>query len=186
MTITIESPIKLRRRLRATFFPAITAKKLNELKVEARKSLLTLKELSGKPPLQLVGFYQVVSPWCDLRSELYELERKLGKIDYGQFDKARKALLNVAAQDERCRHGVNRTSRGQRPSVENTFLGNRLGVWTQTVSQWERERAKWDTEPAIIGRPHPTVMEVIDAQASTYLSQGITRWTLLLQALIDS
>jgi hypothetical protein len=138
------------------------------------------------PPYKLVKFYSVVSPWCDRNAELYELERNLARIDYGQFDKARKALKALAAQEERCSSGVNRTSSGQLPSVETTFLGNRCGLWTNTVAHWEANRDEYETQLAIIGQPHPTVMEVIDAHASTFLSQGLARWKPLLQALIDS
>jgi hypothetical protein len=187
MATTIESPLKIRRRLRAAFSPAIAAKQLNELKVEARKSLLKLKGLSGKPPIQLVAFYVTVSPWCDRCAELYQLERALARIDYGQYDKARKTLIALAAQEVRYSSGVNRTRRGETPTAENIFLGNRCGLSTKTVDYWERKRGDYTTQPALIGRSDsPTIMGVIDAQASNLLAYELDQWTPLLQDLIDS
>jgi len=163
----------LRNRIRAIFSSTTPVEQLDELKDEAKQSLLELEYLYLKtPPLQLVSFYAAVSPWCDRKDELRQLERALARIDYGQFSSVRKALGDIAAQDERCLDGVNRTSKGQRPVAETTFLGNRLGIWTQSVSHWEEHRATLASEPTIIGQSHPTVMEVIDAQASTFLSQG--------------
>lgn len=188
MAITLESPIKLWKRLRAAFSPDNTAKQLNKLKDEAKQSLLELEYLYliEIPPLQLVKFYATVSPWCDRIDEIYQLERKLVLIDYGQYNKARQALVALTNQKERDPYGVNRTSQGQVPSSETTFLGNRLGIWTQSVSRWESKRTLLAAEPAIIGQPQPTVMESIDAQASELLGDGIDLWTLLLQNLIDS
>lgn len=123
MAITLESPLNLRKRIRAAFFHATMAEQLSKLKLKAGKSLLTLEHLTGTTPLQLVAFYQIVSPWCDRSAELYQLERKLARIDYGQYNKVRQALTALAAQDERCLDGINRTSPGQQPSVHTTFLG---------------------------------------------------------------
>lgn len=187
MGITIESPLKLRKRIRATFSPSTTVEELNQMRQEAYTSLLALDYLIGTTPLQLVDFYKEVSPWCDRSSELYELERKIARIDYGQHLKARKALVALAAQDERCRNGINRTSPEQAPSVHTTFLGERCQLSTEPVSYWESIREGLGSKPALIGRSDsPTVMEVIDAQASTFLSQGLARWQPLFQALIDA
>jgi hypothetical protein len=185
MVITIESPLKLRKRLLALLSPALR-EWLQGLQEEARGSLLTLNGLQGTPPEQLVAFYQVVSPWCDRGYELRQFEQELSWIDYGQYRKAREALMAIAAQDERCCYGVNWTSSGETPTVDTTFLGNRCDLCTNTVAHWEANRDEYKTQPAIIGHPHPTVMEVIDAQASSFLSQGLARWKPLLQALIDS
>jgi len=183
MTITLESPIKIRKRI-LSFFSSNSVKE--ELEEKARNSLLALEGLKGTRPLQLVEFYQIVSPWCDRSAELYQLERSLARIDYGQYNKAREALVALAAQDERAPYGVNRAISGEIPTAENVFLGNRCGLWTKTVAYWEATRAEYTTQPAAIGLPHPTVMEVIDAQASTFLNQGIARWVPILRTLIDS
>lgn len=179
----------LRNRIRAIFSSTTPVEKLDELKQWAYTDLLELESLPGSDgtiPLKLVRFYQVVSPWCDRSAELYQLERALARIDYGQHNKARDALVALAAREERDLYGVNKTSREQRPSRETTFLGNRRGIW-HSVSHWESQRAILATEPDIIGQPDScTVMEVIDAQASELLDNGIERWTPFLQDLIDS
>ncbi|MGA1046799.1 MAG: hypothetical protein ACO3UU_02225, partial [Minisyncoccia bacterium] len=84
-------------------------------------------------------------------------------IGRGLTNKARKALVALAAQDERAPYGVNRAISGEIPTAENVFLGNRCGLWTKTVAYWEATRAEYTTQPAAIGRPHPTVMEVSGA-----------------------
>jgi hypothetical protein len=140
------------------------------------------------PPYKLVKFYSVVSPWCDRNAELYELERNLARIDYGQFDKARKALKALAAQDERDIYGVNRTYSGERPTAENIFLGERVCLSTETVSYWERIRGNLGGKPALIMQPDSpaTISEVIDNQALELLTSGLNRWKPLFQALIDA
>ncbi len=188
MTITIESPIRLRKRLRAAFSPAITAKQLNELKQEAYTSLLTLEYLNGNPPLQLVDFYKNVSPWCDRSTELYQLEGALARIDYGQYNKARQALVALAAQNERDLYGVNRTCYGEIPTTENILLGERYCLSTEPVSYWEKIRGNLGDKPALIMQPDAptTISKVIDNQASEILANGLNRWNPLFQALIDS
>lgn len=179
----------LRNRIRAIFSSTTPVEQLDKLKQWAYTDLLELESLQGSDgtiPLNLVRFYQVVSPWCDRSAELYQLERALARIDYGQHNKARDALVALAAREERDLCGVNRTSQGQLPSRETTFLGNRWEIWTQSVSRWDSQRTLLAAQPAIIGQPQPTVMEVIDAQASELLNDGIERWTLFLQDLIDS
>lgn len=182
--------LHIRKRIRATFSPATTAKQLNELKMKACTDLLALEYLLGGDetiPLKLVNFYQLVSPWCDRSAKLYQLERKLARIDYGQYNKARPALVALAAQEERDPYGFNRAISGAIPTAEDVFLGNLYGLWTKPVSKWENERAILASEPAIIGQSDsPTIMAVIDAQASKLLNDGIDRWTLFLQDLIDS
>jgi|LakMenEpi03Aug12_release.lakeMendotaPanAssembly.Ray.scaffolds.fasta_scaffold168115_2 hypothetical protein len=185
---TVLSNLRIPQRLRS-LGNSFAQEELEQLKQEARIEYRALDlELveAPTPPYKLVKFYIIVSPWCDRNAEIYQLERKLARIDYGQYTEARNALVALAAQEERCSSGVNRTSYGQLPSVETTFLGNRCGLWTNTVAHWEANRDEHETQPAIIGKPHPTVMEVIDAHASTFLSQGLARWKPLLQALIDS
>ena len=190
MTITLESPLRLRKRLRATFSPNTMKEQLDKLKRWAYTDLLELEYLPGSDrtiPLNLVRFYQVVSPWCEMGAELYKLDRKLARIDYGQYLKARQALVALAAQDERDIYGVNRTHSGEPPTAENIFLGNRCGLSTKTVDYWERKRGDYTTQPALIGRSDsPTIMGVIDAQASNLLAYGLDQWTPLLQDLIDS
>ena len=118
MTITLESPLRLRKRLRATFSPNTMKEQLDKLKRWAYTDLLELEYLPGSDrtiPLNLVRFYQVVSPWCEMGAELYKLDRKLARIDYGQYLKARQALVALAAQDERDIYGVNRTHSGEPP-----------------------------------------------------------------------
>lgn len=186
MPITIESPLQLRKRFRALRSPTL-GEWVKGLQEGADETLKTLRNLQGTQPQKLVGFYRVVSPWCDMGAELRQLERDLSRIDYGQYTKARTALLDIAAQDERCTHGINRTSPGQKPSVHTTFLGERCQLSTETVSYWESVREDLGSKPALIGRSDsPTVRQVIDAQASIYLNQGLARWKPILQALIDS
>lgn len=189
MAIATLTRLHLRKRIRAAFSPDNTAKQLNKLKDEAKQSLLELEYLYliKIPPLQLVKFYATVSPWCDRSVELYQLERKLARIDYGQYNKARPALVALAAQEERDPYGFNRAISGAIPTAEDVFLGDCYGLWTKPVSKWENERAILASEPAIIGQPDsPTIMAVIDAQASKLLNDGIDRWTLFLQNLIYS
>lgn len=180
--------LNLRKRIRATF-STTPVKELNKLKFEADQILLELEYIDHNetPPLQLVAFYAIVSPWCDRSAELYLLEQALARIDHGQYLKARQALVALAAQDERAPYGVNRTSPRELPSRETTFLGN-LELWLlpQSVYRWESERTLLADNRAIIGQPKPTVMEVIDTRASELLDDGINRWTLFLQDLIDS
>ncbi len=184
--VTLQSPLQLRKRFHALRSPTL-GEWVQGLQVGARESLRTLSSLQGTLPEQLVAFYRVVSPWCDMGSELYELDRKLARIDYGQYLKARQALVALAAQDERDLYGVNRTHSGEPPTAENIFLGNRCGLSTKTVDYWERKRGDYTTQPALIGRSDsPTIMGVIDAQASNLLAYGLDQWTPLLQDLIDS
>jgi hypothetical protein len=190
MTITLESPLRLRKRLRATFSPATTARQLNKLKDEAKQSLLELEYLYliKTPPLQLVAFYAAVSPWCDRNAELYQLERKLARIDYGQYTEARKALVALAAQEERDLYGVNQTSVGETPTMNTTFLGgDRCGLPTKSVTYWENTRNVLGKQPALLGVANsPTIAQVIDDRASKPLNNGLVRWKSLLQALIYS
>ena len=189
MTITIESPLKIRRRLRAAFSPATMEEHLIQLKEKANTSLMALEYLNETPCLNLVRFYQIVSPWCDRSAELYELERKLARIDYGQYLKDRQALVSLAAQEERDLYGVNQTLTGQVPSMDTTLLGGYrcCGLTTRTVSYWESKRDKYTNELALIGQPDsPTIMEVIDNRASELLNNGLVRWKSFLQDLINS
>ena len=112
MTITLESPIKIRKRILSFSSSNSVKEELNELQEKARKSLLVLEGLKGNLPLQLVEFYQIVSPWCDKSSELYQLERSLSRIDYGQYTKARQALMAIDVQNERDLYGINRAISG--------------------------------------------------------------------------
>lgn len=188
MGITIESPLQLRRRIGALLSPNL-GKWLQGLQVGAKESLQTLTNLQGTPPEQLVVFYQIVSPWCDRNAELYQLECKLARIDYGtRYLKARKALVALAAQEERCRYGVNQTSVGETPTVDTTFLGgDRCGLPTKPVTYWEKKRNVLWEQPALLGVSNSsTIAEVIDARALELLNDGLTRWKPLFQALIDS
>jgi hypothetical protein len=181
----------LRNRIRAIFSSTTPVEQLDELKNEAKQSLLELEYLYliKTPPLQLVAFYAAVSPWCDRSAKLYQLERDLASIDYGQYEKARKALLALATQEERSIHGVNQTSPGQIPSMDTTLLGGHrcCGLATKTVSYWESKRNEYENKLALIGQSDsPTIMAVIDERALELLSDGIDRWSLLLQNIIDS
>jgi hypothetical protein len=189
---TILSKLRIPQRLRSLVSSAQLEQKLERLKMVAQIDHRALSSgltgLGGYTPLhRLVRFYSAVSPWCDRSTELYELERKLARIDSGQYTKAREALLALAAQDERYPYGPNQTSTGETPTVDTTFLGgDRCGLPTKTVAKWEAIRAEYTTQPAIIGEPHPTVMEVIDARASELMNDGLERWESLLQDLINS
>jgi hypothetical protein len=187
MVITIESPLKLRKRLLALLSPALR-EWLQGLQEEARGSLLTLNGLQGTPPEQLVAFYQVVSPWCDRGYELQQFEQELSWIDYGQYRKAREALMAIAAQDERCCYGVNWTSSGETPTVDTTFLGgDRSGLTTNTVTYWEDNRNVLGEEPALLGVANsPTIAQVIDTRALELLTDGLVRWKSLFEDLINS
>jgi hypothetical protein len=111
---TVLSNLHIPQRLRS-LGNSSAQKELEQLKQEAKIEYRALDlALIGAhtPPYKLVKFYMVVSPWCDRKTELKQLERSLYRIDYGQYDKARKALLAIGDQEARCRYGVNQTSVG--------------------------------------------------------------------------
>lgn len=187
---TVLSNLHIPQRLRS-LGNSSAQKELEQLKQEADKThrALIFRSHGGTPLIQLVHFYQLVSPWGDMSAELYKLERDLARIDYGQYLKARQALVALAAQDERAPYGVNQTSAGETPTTETTFLGGYrcCGLSTQTVSYWESKRDEYTTELALINEPDsPTIMEVIDNRASELLNDGIDRWYKLLFDLIQS
>lgn len=187
----IESPLHLRKRLCSLTKSSTQVRtELGQLKQEADKTLnalILLHEYDGTVLTQLVIFYRLVSPWCDRGAELQQLKRNLSRIDYGQYTKACQALVKLAAREERSPCGVNRTSKGQVPSVHTTFLGERCQLSTETVSYWESVRDDLGSKFALIGRSDsPTIMEVIDARASELLNDGLERWYKLLFDLIQS
>lgn len=193
MTITtILSNLHILQRLRSLgTSSAKVEQKLEHLKKEATgtHTALSLRSHGGTPITQLVEFYRLVSPWCDKSAELYELERELALIDYGQHLKARQALVSLAAQEERNLYGVNQTSTGETPTTETTFLGGYrcCGLPTKTVAEWEAKRPEYSTELALINElDSPTIMAVIDARASELLNDGLDRWYKLLFNLIAS
>jgi hypothetical protein len=187
MTITLESPLRLRKRLRALLSPAL-GEWVQGLQVGASGSLLTLNGLQGTPPKQLVAFYQVVSPWCDMGAELRQLEQELSRIDYGQYNKAREALVALAAQEERAPYGGNQTSVGETPTMNTTFLGgDRCGLPTKSVTYWENTRNVLGKQPALLGVANSaTIAQVIDTRALELLTDGLVRWKSLFEDLINS
>jgi ribonucleotide monophosphatase NagD (HAD superfamily) len=70
--------------------------------------------------------------------------------------------------------------------MDTTFLGERFQLSTKTASYWESVREELGSKPAIIGKPHPTVMEVIDDQALELLNDGLDQWYQLLFDLMAS
>ncbi len=184
---TVLSNFHIPQRLRSLgTSSAQVEQKLEHLKKKATgtHTALSLRSHGGTPLTQLVEFYRLVSPWCDRSAELIELERDLARIDYGQATKAREALVSLAAQEER--NEFNRTLPGQVPSMDTTFLGERFQLSTKTASYWESVREELGSKPAIIGKPHPPVMEVIDDQALELLNDGLDQWYQLLFDLMAS
>lgn len=185
---TVLSNLHITQRLRSLTMSSdqvsVELEKIKEVvrRDETRLSLITA---GGHTHLyRLVNFYQLVSPWCDRSVELYHLERALAHIDYGQYNKARQALVAIAAQEERDPYGVNRTVPMQVPTSVTTFVSS---PWTKSVEWWEQNRKILEKEPYVIGEScSPTVMEVVDAKAKRIVQEGKERWTSLFHALVNS
>jgi hypothetical protein len=187
---TVLSNLRIPQRLRS-LGNSFAQKELDQLKYEARidRRALDLALIGAHtPPYNLVRFYMVVSPWCDRKTELKQLERSLYRIDYGQYDKARKALLAIGDQEERCRYGVNQTTAGETPTVDTTLLGGDCsGLTTNTVTYWEDNRYGLGKEPALLGVANSaTIAQVIDTRALGLLTDGLVRWKSLFENLINS
>lgn len=102
--------------------------------------LRALKKSESDPFGALIDFFNATSPWHD-NNRLSAVISAFAEVNDGQYDVIAKELFALSLQITRTgRHpdGWNRSKPGEVVTAENVWLGNIHGLWTYTVSDWQK------------------------------------------------
>lgn len=190
MTITIESPLHLRKRvsiLRSS--PKKQLKKLVPELMELSNELQRVQRASESDPLcAIVPFFDQVSRWHDRSSEIRDLIKDFKKGNWGQYTpliEALELLQNHFVNAGRDKSGWNRTQKGETVTEDRVFLGNIYGLFTHPVSFWKQRKDKKKGGWGFSGMEHLNSYDVVSQQASRFMLSHIGFMLRIIQILID-
>jgi hypothetical protein len=138
-----------------------------------------LSKLGGFPQTEegafdyAVQFFQVMSEFQD-KGGIWNAPKDLLE--------EQSALNSHIENSGRCTYGINRTERGERVTLDNTYWGDRFGLFTHTGRYWKESEslysgfaAQWLKDPSNYEQNPTTQKVLVDFQVKPFVNSHLSR-----------